>query len=68
ERADDAPAGGDAATDHELRPTGRWRHAPGYLRRLAAAHGFVVEAMTPAELRREHHDEVAGLIVVLRAA
>ncbi len=55
---------GDA--DYVLCPTGRYTHGEGYIRALAAAHGFDIEACDTVTLRREHGRPVAGLVFVLR--
>jgi len=50
----------------ELAATRRYRHSRPYLERLAAAHGFVVEAMEKDVLRREAGDPVDGHLALLR--
>jgi predicted TPR repeat methyltransferase len=54
--------------DFELRPTLRYAHSAGYLRRLAHDHGFVVEAVETAVLRQEDGNDVIGHLAVLRRA
>ncbi len=51
----------------ELAATRRYRHSRHYLERLAAEHGFDVEAMEKAVLRREAGNPVDGHLALLRA-
>lgn len=51
----------------ELLPTLRYAHDEGYLRRLAAEHGFGVELAHRAPLRLEQGQPLPGLYLVLRA-
>ncbi len=55
-----------AGADYVLCPTGRYAHGEGYVRALAAEHGFEVAACDAVTLRREHDRPVAGLVFVLR--
>jgi predicted TPR repeat methyltransferase len=54
--------------DAELRllPSLRYAHSQAYLARLAAQHGFAVEAMVRAPVREDQREAVEGLYVVLR--
>ena len=54
--------------DWELAATRRYRHSPHYLERLAAEHGFDVEAMAKGVLRREAGNPVDGHLALLRVA
>jgi predicted TPR repeat methyltransferase len=47
---------------YRLSPSGRYRHAPGYLEHVLAAAGLESE-IVPAELRLEAGEPVAGLVV-----
>ncbi|MBI5718898.1 MAG: tetratricopeptide repeat protein [Burkholderiales bacterium] len=49
----------------ELRASSRYAHAEGYLRRLAAAHGFEWRALTRTTLRHEQRQPIGGLLVLL---
>jgi predicted TPR repeat methyltransferase len=49
-----------------LLPSNRYAHAPAYLERLAAAHGFTILDAERAALRSEHGAEVEGQLLVLR--
>ena len=51
--------------DYVLRPTGRFAHSEGYIRALAAAHGFDVETCDVVTLRCEHGQPVIGRVFVL---
>ena len=52
----------------ELAATRRYRHSRPYLERLAAEHGFDVEAMETGVLRREAGNPVDGHLALLRVA
>ncbi len=52
----------------QLRATLRYAHSAAYLRRLAGAHGFEVEAMRQAAIRQDAGADIEGHLVVLRAA
>lgn len=54
------------ADGFELRGSGRYAHARGYLQELAAGHGFQCLHMAAQPLRRDREGEVPGLVVVLR--
>ena len=54
--------------DFALRSTLRYAHSAAYLRRLAQAHGFVVETIESRPLRREDGNDVVGHLAVLRRA
>jgi predicted TPR repeat methyltransferase len=57
------------ADDYHLSPSGRYAHAAGYLRRLAATHGFKVGQMTCDHTRLEQqHSVQAWLTVLIRQA
>lgn len=51
-----------------LCPSGRYVHGEGYLRRLAAAHGFDVAVFEEADIRREAGAPERGMAWVLRHA
>ncbi|MBA3459421.1 MAG: tetratricopeptide repeat protein [Deltaproteobacteria bacterium] len=52
--------------DVVLLTTLRYAHAPGYIARLAAEHGFTVERVEPSVLRVEKEQPVHGELYVLR--
>ncbi len=54
--------------DWELAETRRYRHSRPYLERLAAEHGFEIDAIEDAVLRREAGSDVNGHLVLLRVA
>ena len=56
----------DDATGLQLLPSLRYAHLPGYLARLAAQHGFAVDAMERAPVREDQGEAVEGLYVALR--
>lgn len=58
--------GGDAG--YVLQPSNRYAHSLAYLRRLAHAHGFELAEAEAAAVRSENGGEVAGYLLVLRAA
>lgn len=59
--------GGDhQARDFALRPSNRYAHALGYLRRLAGEHGFDVVAAQPLLARQENGTQVAAHALLLR--
>ncbi|MFO0573707.1 MAG: tetratricopeptide repeat protein [Polyangia bacterium] len=69
----DGQGGGEASGPGEvpdvvLQPTRRYAHSAAYVRRLAAAHGFVVLIQTDAVLRRQSGEDIAGHIVVLQTS
>lgn len=51
-----------------LQPTGRWRHGPAYVERVAAAAGLAIRTAAAASLRIDLEGEVAGLLYVLARA
>lgn len=57
----ESPAQGDVV----LQPSRRYAHGEGYLRALAALHGFEVLEAAPATLRSDRGDDVAGMVFVL---
>jgi predicted TPR repeat methyltransferase len=62
-------AGADFADcEYVLQPSNRYAHSLAYLRRLALAHGFNVAEAEAAVVRSENGSEVAGHLLVLRAA
>jgi predicted TPR repeat methyltransferase len=62
-------AGADAADcEYVLQPSNRYAHSLAYLRRLALAHGFALVEAQAAVVRSENGSEVAGHLLVLRAA
>lgn len=52
----------------QLLPTGRFAYAPEYIRRIAAATGWVVLAQEPARLRKERETWITGDLWILRLA
>lgn len=54
------------ASDYVLRNSGRFAHSIRYIEVLAAEHGFAVETMQPADLRREKGEWIAGNLFALR--
>lgn len=54
--------------DFVLQPTRRYAQSTAYIRRLAGEHGFEVLDMQPAAIRKEHGQDIAGYVAVLRAA
>jgi predicted TPR repeat methyltransferase len=60
----------EAGEEHEfeLAATRRYRHSRPYLERLAAEHGFAVDAIEPGVLRREAGSDVHGHLAILRLA
>ena len=54
------------AADFVLQPTRRYAQSPGYIRRLAAEHGFDLLQLEPCVIRKEKASDTAGHIVVLR--
>lgn len=65
-------AGADGADftgcGYVLQPSNRYAHSLAYLRRLALAHGFALLEAEAAVVRSENGAEVAGHLLVLRAA
>jgi predicted TPR repeat methyltransferase len=53
---------------YAITPSNRYAHAPAYVQAAARAAGFEVLEKNPAVLRREHDADVAGQLVLLRAA
>ncbi len=53
--------------DVVLRPSRRYAHSAGYVRRLAREHGFEVLELEPTVLRKEHEQDLPGYVAVLRA-
>ena len=53
-------------TDFILQPTHRFAHSLGYMRRLAAAHGFAIESVESRVIRRNRDVDVSGYLVVMR--
>lgn len=65
--AEAAEAAGAATTDgYHLGVMGRYAHSADYLRRLADANGFEVEALRATRIRFEHRRPVAGWLTVWR--
>lgn len=58
----------DGSQDWALQPSLRYAHAPAYLQRLAAAHGFTVGRWQRAPLREDQGRVVEGLYGWLRRA
>jgi predicted TPR repeat methyltransferase len=57
-----------AEQDFVLRATRRYAHSRTYLRRLAEAHGFVLETIESQVIRQQDGLDVAGDLVILRYA
>lgn len=53
--------------DFVLQATRRYAQSPGYIRRLAAAHGFEVLQLEPVAIRKEHGQDTPGFIAILKA-
>lgn len=51
-----------------LQPTRRYSHAPAYVRRLTAAHGFTELSLTDTILRQQGGQDIPGHLVVLQLA
>lgn len=66
----DAPDNGhsDNGATYELGPSGRYRHAIGYVRTLFEANGFVDIAVEEMTLRKESGAPVRGIIAIARKA
>ncbi|MBL0726335.1 class I SAM-dependent methyltransferase [Piscinibacter sp. HJYY11] len=58
--------GANELTGFTLQPSLRYAHHEGYLRRLAASHGFEVARMARETVREEQRQPIEGLIVHLR--
>ena len=58
----------DDGRDYAILPSNRFAHAPDYVARTAQAAGFDVVATAHAVLRQDHGRDVAGHLVLLRAA
>ncbi|MBW0168834.1 MAG: tetratricopeptide repeat protein [Hydrogenophaga sp.] len=56
------------AHELQLRPSLRYAHSPGYVERLAQAHGFRVRQTWQAPLREDQQQPVVGLYVWLERA
>ena len=54
--------------EFELAVTRRYRHSRSYVERLAAGHGFAVDAIETGVLRREAGSDVNGHLALLRLA
>lgn len=54
--------------DYVLQKTGRYAHSEGYVRKLAAGHGFEVEVCREIELRKEKNQWLRGCLLALRRA
>lgn len=59
--------GGGEGDDYALLPTGRYAHAAGYVRALAAAHALAVVHDSPETIRAERGAPVPGRLYVLAA-
>ncbi|HVZ43327.1 MAG TPA: tetratricopeptide repeat protein [Ramlibacter sp.] len=53
--------------DFVLLATRRYAQSPGYIRRLAARHGFEELKLEPCTIRLERREQTPGYVVVLRA-
>jgi predicted TPR repeat methyltransferase len=53
-------------TDFILQPTHRFAHSLGYLRRMAAVHGFAIESLESRVIRKNRNTDVSGHLVVMR--
>jgi len=49
----------------ELRASSRYAHAEGYLRRLAAAHGFELRSLVRTTLRHDQRQPIGGMLFLL---
>ena len=58
----------DDGRDHAILPSNRFAHAIDYVTRTAQAAGFDVVAAQRAVLRQDHGRDIAGHLVVARAA
>jgi predicted TPR repeat methyltransferase len=58
----------DDGRDHAIQPSNRFAHALDYVTRTAQAAGFDVVATEHAVLRQDHGCDVAGHLVLVRAA
>lgn len=58
----------EAGRELELRASSRYAHSEAYVRGLAAAHGFVVEALRRDTLRHDQRRPIPGLCVRLAPA
>ncbi|HLP97846.1 MAG TPA: tetratricopeptide repeat protein [Sideroxyarcus sp.] len=56
-----------AASDYQLRNTGRYAHSAGYLSRLAATENFQIQAMEATPIRLELGQPVAGYMGLWRS-
>ena len=52
--------------DFILQPTHRFAHSLGYMRRLAAVHGFAIESVESRAIRKNADTDVPGYLVVMR--
>jgi predicted TPR repeat methyltransferase len=57
----------DSKDNWAITPSNRFAHALDYVRRVAVAAGFTIVDTSSAALRREHGQDVAGHLVLLRA-
>ena len=55
-----------ARADFILQPTHRFAHSLGYMRRLAAEHGFAIESVESRMIRKNRDADVPGYLVVMR--
>ena len=53
--------------DFVLQATRRYAQSAGYIRRLAATHGFEVLQLAPSAIRKEHGQDLPGFIAILKA-
>ncbi|MGE3432161.1 MAG: tetratricopeptide repeat protein [Ramlibacter sp.] len=53
--------------DFVLQATRRYAQSAGYIRRLAATHGFEVLQLAPSAIRKEHGQDLPGFIAILQA-
>ncbi len=53
------------SVDFELRPSLRYAHSEGYIRRLAASHGFTVRELRQGALRQNRQEPMEALYVYL---
>ena len=53
------------AQDFMLRPNRHYAHSDGYLRKLAAEHGFVLQTIESQVIRQDDGNDVVGYLVIL---
>ena len=58
----------DADGDFRVRPSLRYAHSEAYIRRLAGAHGWQVQAIEHGSIRNDQREPVAGMYAFLQSA